>query len=133
LRIDPELQHAAGAGEGTGNTSVALDLAGIADVDNDHVSALGGLDRLRRAQGLDLGIGFVEQRLDAAMDGLGHLRFLDPGSSFRGGRDGDRTRNLEDVKQCRDSGFARYARAPRNEDLEISAPAPSSPTPGPRS
>src|SRR6202007_2676588 len=29
-RIDPEFQHAAGAGEGAGNLAVALDLAGIA-------------------------------------------------------------------------------------------------------
>src|SRR5262245_44471245 len=49
LRIDPELQHAAGAGEGAGNAAIALDLAGIADVDDDDVAALGGLDRLRRA------------------------------------------------------------------------------------
>src|SRR3954453_4085387 len=32
-RIDPEFEHAAGAGEGAGNSAVALDLAGIADID----------------------------------------------------------------------------------------------------
>src|SRR5262249_31046244 len=44
LRIDPELQHAAGAGEGAGNPAVALDLAGIADVDDDDVIVRGELD-----------------------------------------------------------------------------------------
>src|SRR5690348_14296874 len=38
-RVDPELQHAARAGEGAGNFSVALDLAGIADVDAHDVAA----------------------------------------------------------------------------------------------
>ena len=37
LGIDPELQHAAGAGEGAGNFSVALDLAGVADIDDDDI------------------------------------------------------------------------------------------------
>src|SRR3569832_2925930 len=31
VRIDPEIQHAAGEGEGAGNPAVALDLEGIAD------------------------------------------------------------------------------------------------------
>src|ERR1700759_779483 len=52
--IDPELQHAARAGERAGNFSVALDLAGVADVNDHDVVALGGLDRLDRAQRLDL-------------------------------------------------------------------------------
>src|SRR5262249_54333616 len=69
---DPELQHAAGAGEGAGNPAVALDLAGIADVDDDDVVVGGELDRVSRADGLDLGIGLVDQRLDAAVNGLGH-------------------------------------------------------------
>src|ERR1700726_1041249 len=43
-RIDPEFQHAAGAGECTGNPPVALDLAGIADIDDHDVVALRGLD-----------------------------------------------------------------------------------------
>src|SRR5690242_18870289 len=71
-RIDPEFEHAARAGEGTGNSSLALDLAGIADIDDNGIAALRGLNGLSRAQGFDLGVGFVEQRFDAAMDGLGH-------------------------------------------------------------
>src|SRR6266851_804741 len=38
--IDPELQHAAGAGERAGNPAVALDLAGVADIDDDDIGAL---------------------------------------------------------------------------------------------
>src|SRR6185437_7180135 len=71
-RVDPELEHAAGAGEGAGNLAVALDLAGIADVDDDDAVVGGELDRVRRTDGFDLGIGLVDQRLDAAVDGLGH-------------------------------------------------------------
>src|SRR6476620_2980184 len=44
LRIDPEFQHAAGAGERAGDAAVALDLAGVANVDDDDVSVLGDLD-----------------------------------------------------------------------------------------
>src|SRR3954447_25105586 len=71
-RIDPELQHAAGAGECPGDFAVTLDLSGVADVDDDDVVAFRRLDRIRRADGLDLSIGFVDQRLDAAVNGLGH-------------------------------------------------------------
>ena len=39
LRIDPEFQHAAGAGERAGDLAVALDLAGVADVDDDDVGS----------------------------------------------------------------------------------------------
>src|SRR3954449_12190404 len=44
LRIDPEFEHATGAGERAGNAAVALDLAGVADVDDDNVAVLGDLD-----------------------------------------------------------------------------------------
>jgi len=75
-RVDPELQHAACAGERAGNFSFAFKLAGVADINDYHVIALGSLDRLKRAERLDFGIGLVDQGLDAAMDGLGHvLRF----------------------------------------------------------
>src|SRR5664279_99425 len=71
-RIDPEFQHAAGAGERAGNPPLALDLAGVADIDDHDVVAFRRLDGLHGAQGFDLGIGFVDQGLDAAMDALGH-------------------------------------------------------------
>src|ERR1700754_3804409 len=75
LRIDPEFQHAAGAGECAGDLAVPLDLPGIADIDDHHV-ALGALvigrDGIGGADGLDLGVGLVDHRLDAAVDGLGH-------------------------------------------------------------
>src|SRR5204863_10159789 len=47
LRIDPEFEHAAGAGERAGDAAVALDLAGIADVDDDDVAILRYLDGVR--------------------------------------------------------------------------------------
>src|SRR6185437_6847856 len=76
-RIDPELQHAARAGEGSWNLALTLDLPGIADVD-DHDTAVGGdPDRVGCTDGLDLGIGLVDQRLDAAVNGLGHSFSLD--------------------------------------------------------
>src|SRR5579859_8362 len=71
-RIDPELQHAARAGEGAGDPALALDLPGIADVHDDDVPVRRELDGVSRADGLDLGIGLVDQRLDAAVNGLGH-------------------------------------------------------------
>src|SRR6266404_993226 len=48
-RIDPEFQHAAGTGERTGYPAVALDLAGIADIDDHDIVVLRGLDGVRRA------------------------------------------------------------------------------------
>src|SRR6266540_6919312 len=52
LRIDPEFQHAAGAGEGAGNLAVALDLAGVADIDDHDIRILRGLDGVGGADGL---------------------------------------------------------------------------------
>ncbi len=75
-RIDPEFQHAAGAGERAGNSSLALDLAGVADVDDDDIVALRDLDGVGCADGFDLGIGFLDQGFDTAVDGLGH--WLEP-------------------------------------------------------
>ena len=72
LRIDPEFQHAAGAGERAGDLAVALDLAGISDIDDHDVGVLRGLDGVSGADGLDRGVGFVDQGFDAAVDGLGH-------------------------------------------------------------
>src|SRR5215208_2686029 len=71
-RIDPEFQHAARARERAGNSAVALDLAGIADVDDDDVIVVGDIDRVCGAYCFDFGIGLVDQRLDATMNGLGH-------------------------------------------------------------
>src|SRR6202022_29561 len=75
-RIDPEFQHAAGTGERAGNPAVALDLAGIADIDDHDIVALRGLDGVRRAHGFDLRIGLVEQGLDTAVNGLWHFIVL---------------------------------------------------------
>src|SRR6267142_2494360 len=69
------LNRAAGVapgGESAGNPAVALDLAGIADIDDHDVVALRSLDGVGGTQRFDLGIGLVDQRLDAAMDGLWH-------------------------------------------------------------
>src|SRR5579872_37416 len=76
LRIDPELEHPAGAGERAGDPTVALDLPGVANVDDHHIAILSELDGVSGAQGFDLGIGLVDQGLDAAVDGLGHLLSL---------------------------------------------------------
>src|SRR5277367_2333529 len=75
-RIDPEFKHAAGAGESAGNFAIALDLAGVADIDDHDVVALRGLDGIRRADGLDLRVRLVDQGFDTAMDGLGHFLSL---------------------------------------------------------
>src|SRR6516164_7234388 len=75
-RIDPEFEHAARAGEGARYASVAFDLAGIADIDDHDIAALRGLDRIGRAQGFNLRVGLIEQRLDAAIDVLGHCLSL---------------------------------------------------------
>src|SRR5882724_13274489 len=48
-RIDPEFEHAAGAGERAWNSAVAFDLAGVSDVDDHDVVALGSLDSVGRA------------------------------------------------------------------------------------
>src|SRR5258705_13668524 len=48
-RIDPEFEHAAGAGERAGNSAVALDFAGATDVDDHDVVALGSVHELARA------------------------------------------------------------------------------------
>src|SRR3984957_10875825 len=71
-RIDPEFQHAAGAGERAGDTPLTLDLAGVADIDDHDVVALRGPDGIDSTDRLDLCIGLVDQGFDAAMDGLGH-------------------------------------------------------------
>src|SRR4029453_5324320 len=85
LRIDPEFQHAAGAGERAGNLAVALDLAGVADIDDHDARILRGLDGVSGADGLDRGIGFVDQGFDAAVNGLGHFALLEVSwPSFRG-------------------------------------------------
>src|ERR1700676_275503 len=66
-RIDPELQHAAGAGERAGDTPLTLDLAGIADIDDHNVVALRGLDGIDGTDRLDLRVGLVDQGFDAAV------------------------------------------------------------------
>ena len=48
-RIDPEFEHAAGAGERAGNSAVAFDLTGITDIDDYDVVALSSLDGVGRA------------------------------------------------------------------------------------
>ncbi|MEH2548845.1 hypothetical protein V1283_005490 [Bradyrhizobium sp. AZCC 2262] len=72
LRIDPEFQHAAGAGECAGDLAIALDLAGVSDIDDYDARVLRGLDGISRADSLDRSVGFVDQGFDAAVDGLGH-------------------------------------------------------------
>src|SRR5438270_206193 len=71
-RVDPEFQHATGAGERAGNSALALDLARIANVDDHNVVVMRELDRFGGIYGFDFRIGLVDQRLDAAVDGLGH-------------------------------------------------------------
>src|SRR3954453_13289205 len=75
-RIDPEFQHATGAGERTGDAAVPLDLAGIANIDDHGVVALRRLDRVGRAHRFDLRVGLIDQGFDPAMNGLGHQAYL---------------------------------------------------------
>src|SRR2546421_12612112 len=70
-RVDPEFQHAAGAGKRARNAAVALDLAGIADIDDPYIIALRGLLCTGCAERLDLGVCLIEQRLDAAVNSIG--------------------------------------------------------------
>src|SRR6185312_7797777 len=85
LRIDPEFQHAARAGERAGDLALALDLAGVADIDDHHVRVLRGLDGVSGADGLDRRVGLVDQGFDAAVNGLGHFALLEVSwPSFRG-------------------------------------------------
>jgi hypothetical protein len=58
--------------ERAGDLALALDLAGIADVDDHDVRILRRLDGVGGADGFDLGVGLVDHGLDAAVDGLGH-------------------------------------------------------------
>src|SRR5512144_1376364 len=51
LRIDPEFEHAASAGERPGDLALALDLAGIADIDDHDARVLRRLDGVSRADG----------------------------------------------------------------------------------
>src|ERR1700753_1326859 len=101
--IEPEFQHAAGTGERAGYAAVAFDLTGIADIDDHDIVALRLLDRIGGADGFDLGIGLIDQGLDAAVDGLGHCK-ISPNSVIPA---------------------SRY-RAPRNDAKDVTAPIPSS-------
>src|SRR4051794_28037843 len=141
-RIDPEFQHPARAGERAGNSPVTLDFAGIADIDDDDVIALRSLDRLDCAQRFDFGIGLVDQRLDAAVYGLGHFMLprlckppplTSPGRMQRssrctaeGGRNGFRSCNGP-ASGAPTRCAASWARIP------VTAPVPSSQRPDPRS
>ena len=80
-RIDPELEHAAWAMECAGDPSFTLDLARIAQVDDDGIGQIGAAARKHSCRfgggdRLDRGIGLVEHRLVTANDGLGHVRSL---------------------------------------------------------
>ncbi len=77
FRIDPEFQHAARTVKRTGDAALALDLARVAQIDDHHIgeahAAIGKpLHRLGGIDGLDLGVGLVEQFLVTAGDGGRH-------------------------------------------------------------
>src|SRR5262249_29860985 len=134
-RIDPELQHAARARKRAGNPTFALDLAGIADIDDHHVIAMRRRDRLLRAESFDLGIGFIEQGFDPAVNGLGHWSSLFSRRSCLviPGR-----RKATNAESRSAYTISRFRIGPlrgtvRNDVRSISAPVPASPPPGPRS
>jgi hypothetical protein len=54
--------------EGAGHLALALKLARIADVDQDHVVAARKLDRLGGRDFLDLALGRIDQGLRAGRD-----------------------------------------------------------------
>ena len=53
LRIDPEFQHTARTVEGTGHPAFAMELANVAQVDEDDVVAAVERERVLRGQGFD--------------------------------------------------------------------------------
>ncbi len=67
-RVDPELQHAAGAVERAGNAALALQLAGIAQIDEQHAVGAVQLDGIRRRQCLDFGLGLVDHLPEALLN-----------------------------------------------------------------
>ena len=75
VRIDPEFQHAARAMHGARDAPLALELARVAQVDEDDVVAAVQRQRLGRRHGLDLAVCLVEESLVTAGDRLGHEAF----------------------------------------------------------
>src|SRR6476620_7402491 len=82
LRIDPEFQHAARTMEGARHPALAMELADVAQIDEDDVVAAMERERIMRGQGLDDALGRFDQGLDVDGDVLWH-GLLPP---LRGGR-----------------------------------------------
>jgi len=79
LGVDPEFEHAARTMKRAGDAALALDLAWITQIDDNRVGQIRSalrklLDGFSRRDRLDRRIGFIEHRLVATNDGLGHIR-----------------------------------------------------------
>ena len=75
LRVDPEFQHAARTVEGTRNPAFAMQLANVAEVDEDDVVAAVERERVLRGQGFDVAFGGLDQSMDVRGDLLRHGLF----------------------------------------------------------
>src|SRR5579871_833423 len=75
LRIDPEFQHAARTVKRAGNSAVALKLADVADVDENHVVAAVHGDCLGGRNCFNLAIGVLDQRFHTERNFLSHKGF----------------------------------------------------------
>src|SRR3954447_8582774 len=72
LRIDPEFEHAARTVEGAGHAAFAIELANVAQVDEDDVVVPVERERVLRGQGLDDPFGGFDQSLNVGGDVLRH-------------------------------------------------------------
>jgi len=68
LRIDPEFQHPARGMERARDAAVAIELANIADVDEQDVRIILQLDSVRRRDGFDLGIRLGQHLTDRFLE-----------------------------------------------------------------
>jgi uncharacterized membrane protein len=75
-RINPELQHPAWAMEGTRHAALALQFSWVPEVDEHGVAGEEARYRIGDRDRIDFCVRFLDQRLVAARNGLGHDRDL---------------------------------------------------------
>src|SRR5262249_26366249 len=73
VRIDPELEHPARAMERPGDHPLALQLANVAEVDEEHVVLAETLPRLREADGRDSRLRLVDELTESLLERHGHV------------------------------------------------------------
>src|ERR1043166_5527136 len=72
LRVDPELEHAARAVEGTRHPALAVEFADVAQVDEHDVVVAVELERVFDRQVFDLTLGGIDERAKSHLDLLRH-------------------------------------------------------------